>query len=226
MLDEARAHPSSPAPLAALDWDDTCFHGDISESALAHLQSQTDAPLVSEYEEQCRSDLRAAYVGLVHTLVAGRTPDEVTALAEATLAEALASGRIRWRPCMNELVRGLFDSGFEVCVITASPEGLVRPLAARLGIPEHAVIGMRSALDVDGRYLPRLAAPPTHFEGKLAALRSQHGRGPVFAAGDSESDAPMMQSARYALLLDRGQPALQARAAARRWFTHHGERDR
>jgi phosphoserine phosphatase len=119
---------------------------------------------------------------------------------------------------MRELVWGLRRAGWEVWVVTASPEVLVQAVAEHLGFPPDRVIGMRSVLGPDGRYLPRLRGAVTFREGKLEAIRSHIGSEPGFAAGDSLSDEPMMAAARRALLVDRGAEGLRTRALERGWW--------
>lgn len=213
-------------PLAALDFDQTCIRGDVSEAALALLARRTGLDLVGRYEEECRLDLRTAYVDLVATLVAGRTEREVRQLALDTLREGEQTGQLGIREPMRELVWALQRHGWEVWVVTASAEALVQAVAERMGIPPDRVVGMRSPLQDDGRYGVEVSEPVTYREGKLTALRRVAGRHPVFAAGDSRSDQPMMAAARYALLLDRGDEGLRADAERAEWWIQSGERIR
>ncbi len=204
--------------VAVLDWDETCIHGDISETLLAILAADRGEDLVEAYQAECREDLRTAYVNLVHTLVAGRTEREARALALRALREGQAMGRLAIRETMRELVWALQRHEWDVWVITASPEVLVQAVAEQYGIPPGRVVGMRSVVGTDGRYLPRLHDPITYKEGKVLAFLSAAGGDPTFVAGDSRSDAPLMQRARYALLLDRGDDGLRTEAEARGWW--------
>lgn len=212
--------------LAALDFDQTCAWGDVSETALALLARRTGRDLVGEYEAECRVDLRKAYVDLVGTLVAGRTEREARQLALDALFEGERDGHLGVREPMRELVWALQRHGWEVWVVTASAEVLVQAVAERMGIGPDRVIGMRTPLLPDGRYGSEVAEPVTYREGKLDALRMATGRDPDFAAGDSRSDQPMMAAARYALLLDRGDAGLRADAELAGWWIQPGERIR
>ncbi|MEQ1504310.1 MAG: HAD-IB family phosphatase, partial [Myxococcota bacterium] len=207
--------------LAALDFDKTCLTGDVSETLLARLAAASGRDLVGEYEAACAVDLRAAYVDLVPTLIAGRTEAEIRALALATFRSGMAV-----REPIRELVWAMHRGGWEVWVVTASAEVVVQPVAEQLGIHPHRVLGMRSPVGPDGRFVPVVTEPITYREGKLAAIRAATGADPTFAAGDSRSDAPMMAAARYALLLDHGDPALRDEAAARGWWVEPEERIR
>ncbi|MCB9684449.1 MAG: HAD-IB family phosphatase [Alphaproteobacteria bacterium] len=203
---------------AVFDFDQTILHGDISEALLAELAARRGEPLVAVYEEACSRDLRTAYVELVHTLVAGRTEPESRRLAQATFATGVRSGALRIRPAMRELVWALQRLGWEVWVVTASPEVLVQAVAEHIGVPPNRVVGMRSEVGEDGRYLARVLDPVTFGEGKLQAVRAHVGADPTFAAGDSVSDEPMMAAARHALLVDRGHDPLRDRARRRGWW--------
>jgi HAD superfamily phosphoserine phosphatase-like hydrolase len=201
---------AGPPGVAAFDCDRTLIHGDISETALADLATATGRPLVAEYEARCRKDKLAAYVELVHLLMAGRTEAEARALADRTLRRHHA---LRPREAFRELVWALHRRGWEVWVISASPETLVQAVAERFGIHPHRVIGMRSAVDDHGRFQPELIPPATWREGKVAALRDLPAV-PALAVGDSEGDLPMMRASRAALLVDLDTEEVRSEAQA------------
>lgn len=208
---------TAPGP-AVFDFDQTILRGDISESMLSDLAARRGEPLVAVYEEACMRDLRTAYVELVHTLVAGRTEPEARRMAQSTFEAGVRGGHLGIRPAMRELVWALQRLGWEVWVVTASPEVLVQAVAELVGVHPSRVVGMRSEVGPDGRYLPRVLDPVTFAEGKLEAVRAHVGADPTFAAGDSVSDEPMMVAARHALLVDRGHEALRDRARSRGWW--------
>ncbi len=204
--------------LAVFDFDQTVLWGDISETLLARLAAASGEPLVREYEEACARDLRAAYVELVHTLVAGRTEREARRLAQETFALGRREGTLGIRPAMRELAWAMRRHGWELWVVTASPQVLVQAVAEHVGFAPDRVVGMRSEVGPDGRFLPRLNDVVTFMEGKLEAIRKATGADPVFAAGDSVSDEPMMAASRHALLVDRGAEGLRTRARERGWW--------
>jgi HAD superfamily phosphoserine phosphatase-like hydrolase len=213
-------------PVAALDFDRTCLVGDVSEYLLRLIDERTGRGLVDEYEAQCRQDLRSAYVRLVSTLIGGRTEAEARGMALEALSIGERRGHLEIREPIRELVWALHRHGWDVWIVTASPEVLVQALAERMGIHPDRVVGMRSPLGGDGRYAPIVTDPITFREGKVEALRAAAGRDPVFAAGDSGSDAPLLGTARYALLLDHGDPELRAEGEARGWWIEPGGRIR
>lgn len=201
-------------PVAALDLDHTCLIGDVSETLLALLDEASPLDLVGGYAAACAADLRTAFVELVFTLLEGRTEAEGRALAERALDEGARRGILAVRPALRELVAALHQFGWEVYVVSASPEVLVQAAAARVGIPEGRVIGMRPAIGPDGRYSRPIQEPIPFREGKLELVTRASGRRPTLAIGDSTFDLPLLVGAARALLLDRGDAALRAEALA------------
>ncbi|MGB8645923.1 MAG: haloacid dehalogenase-like hydrolase [Anaerolineae bacterium] len=119
---------------------------------------------------------------------------------EGTRIEILQG--IRVRPEMQELVRVMQQVGWQVWVISASPQWVVEPFAELYGIPANRVVALRRAL-VDGR-MTRAVEPPVSFsDGKLDAYRmfvDAH-RPPWFAAGDSVYDWKLLEWAEGGRLL-------------------------
>ena len=216
--------PGGPPLLAALDFDETCIFGDISETLLAILAEERSEALVDSYNEACRADMRRAYIDLVTTLVGGRTEREARDLALKALSIGGKRSRIGIREEMRELVWALQRHGWEIRVITASAEPLVQAVAERMGIHPNHVHGMRPPLQPDGRYGQGVLSPVPYREGKLEVLRLAAGRDPDFAAGDSRSDAALMAAAKRALLWDRGDIDLRSEASARGYWIAQGRR--
>jgi len=210
-------HDPLRPPIAAFDWDDTSIHGDISHELLELLDHEDPRGRVEEYRRHCDRDLYGAYRQLVHTLVAGRTPEEVARLAERALARGLERGTLALRPEMHALVSELQAEGWWVRVVTASPTPVVRPLARRYGIPPEHVLGIRSAVD-GGRFLPQLVDPVPIAGGKMDTLLDHTERSPLFTTGDSWSDHALMSVSRYVLLHHRGDDSLLQEARQRGWW--------
>lgn len=219
---DADGHDPLRPPIAVFDWDDTSMHGDISHETLDLLEERDPRGRVDAYHAACAQDLYGAYRELVHTLVAGRTFEEVRRLAEDALERGTARGSVRLRPGMAALVASLQASGWWVRVVTASPTALVQPLASRYGIPPEHVLGMRSRME-RGRYLPELEEPVPIASGKLDVLRAHAGRDPLFTTGDSRSDHALMDASRYVLLRHKGDEGLRDEATDRGWWILHPE---
>jgi HAD superfamily phosphoserine phosphatase-like hydrolase len=184
-------------PLATFDWDNTCITGDIGEAVLEDL----GADLVAEYDRRCAIDKHDAYAWCAYQ-VAGRTAADAEALADRAIDARLANGRMRLRPEIIGLMRALERHGFEIWIVSASEERLVRAFAPRYGIARDRVIGMRLA-EEGGVLQPRLDGPNTYRQGKVDAIDLRIGRRPVFAAGDAETDLEMLESAGHRLFLDK-----------------------
>jgi phosphoserine phosphatase len=111
-------------------------------------------------------------------------------------------------PEVRALIRALLEHGWEVFVVTASPEETIRPVIAHWGLPEERVIGMRLERGAEDRLLPHIVEPYPVRGGKVAALARVCDRPLRFALGDSWGDLELLKSAERAALFDRGNAEL------------------
>lgn len=206
-----------PRPLAAFDWDNTCIRGDIGEGWMIHLD-RDGGDRMGTYERMCKEQGKPVGYAWCAFQIAGWTPADLQAEVSALIAAGLADGRFRVRPEMRDLIGAMRDSGWEVRVVSASAEPLVRAFAPHYGIPADDVIGMRVDIGPDGRYLPALAGPLTFRAGKVEAIEAFAGRRPTFAAGDTETDIELLESAKYRLLMDAGGSSARPSADAGGWW--------
>lgn len=175
-----------------------------------------------------------AYAWLAQ-LQAGHTPAAIRAFARAAYNQnasapigsvqtvgskrgVTAWGRIYDQ--MNDLVGALSVNGFDVWIVSASPQFVIEPVAERLGVGAEHVIGIRTVIR-DGKTTATLQgcggiadgpdAPIPFDTGKRcwlnkvvfrmpdgAAQREPNpdpSKRPVFAAGDSDTDIAFMQDA-------------------------------
>ncbi|MHA7653013.1 haloacid dehalogenase-like hydrolase [Mycobacterium sp. ML4] len=178
-------------------------------------------------------------------ILAGWTDSDITAFATAARQENLdapqsaeqsvgstrQTGWVRYYSQMRDLVGTLQANGFDVRVISASPEVVVRVWAADVGIPADRVMGVLTEHDGD-LVTPRLVLcggePSMPFnEGKRCRVNQQvlsiqgpaafepapQQRRQVFAAGDSDGDATFVSDATaLRLVLNRNQIELMCRA--------------
>ena len=202
-----------PAAGCALDWDETCMTGDIS---LAMTLDRPDGEAIARtYDERERVDLRGAWRWLTGTLLEGRTPEAIADEARATLARHQALSVV---PEMRDLTHALVARGWEVWVVTGSPQAVVAAIAPQLGLPPERVLGMDCTLAASGQYTNEVREPITEGPGKLELLR-QHTSTPLgLAAGDRPSDAWLLREASTALVIDRGDPVLKTEAERRGWL--------
>lgn len=125
---------------------------------------------------------------------------------------------VRVRPALHRLIRQLQSTGFDVWVISATNQWTVDAVAPTFGISPNKVVGNRCAV-VDDRITDRREGPTTWRQGKVDAIDTFIGRRPVFAIGDTWTDLEMLDAAsELAILIDRGDPKLQAEADARGWL--------
>lgn len=183
-------------------------------------------------------------------LLAGYTPQQVTAFARAARQENLAApagsrqsvgtqsvtGWVRYYDQMRDLVRTLERAGFDVRVVSASPEPVVRVWAQALGLRQEKVIGVRNAIHA-GKLTSHLSGCGgsgtdtviTYIEGKrcfinrdILGLPDTEGFQPapadrrqVLAAGDSDTDVTFVGDATgLRLAINRNQAELMCHAYA------------
>ncbi len=99
-------------------------------------------------------------------------------------------------PPMRDLISLLRKNGFEVWIISASPEAMYRPFLSRaLGIPVTNVIGVKSVVH-GGRITGTIVQPVPQDQGKKEAVETFVQETPLFAAGNSRGDREMIESSR------------------------------
>lgn len=221
--------------------------------------------LVSVYTNGETRSHAAAFAGYNHRrmkptdawaaqLLAGWTDADVTGFAtaarqenlnaalnaEQTVGSTQQTAWVRYYPQMRDLIGALQANGFDVRIVSASPEPVVRVWAADLGIGADRVMGVRT--DHDGGVLTsRLALcggePSMPFnEGKRCRVNEQlfgiagaaafdqlpEPRRQAFGAGDSDGDVTFTSDATaLRLAINRNQIELMCRAydnADGRWL--------
>jgi len=97
---------------------------------------------------------------------------------------------------MRDLIALLKKNGFEVWIVSASPEVMYRPFLSReLGIPATNVIGVKSVVR-GGRITGTIVLPVPQDQGKKEAVETFVQEAPLFAAGNSRGDREMIESSR------------------------------
>lgn len=219
-LDELATTPGRR--VAVFDWDDTTIEGDLSLAMMRRVDRETGTTWHDTYFALLEAHGRPVAYPQITRWWAGWTPEGLRERFAALVEPILAAGEVRWRDDMVALVHALRVRGVEVLVVTASPALLVAQMAARLGLGEDAILGMRLVVGPDGRFTDEVVEPQTWGDGKRVAVLARLGRGPDFVAGDSSSDAPMMRIADRALLVDGHDAGLRAEAIARGWWIQSG----
>lgn len=195
--------------------------------------SGTTAAGVAGWTAPLTATMNAQYAWVAQ-LLAGYTPDEVRGFATAAYeqnsavtvgatqpigsnTDVAANGFVEIYEQMDDLIGALQDSGFDVWVLTASPQNVVEPLAEMVGVGRDRVIGIRSKL-VGGKLTANLQdcgnaaanSVITYDRGKRCWInkvifnepaQSQMARNPdprkrpVFVLGDSDTDLAMLLDA-------------------------------
>jgi haloacid dehalogenase-like hydrolase len=145
---------------------------------------------------------------------------------------------------MRDLVGALAAAGFDVWIVSASPQHVTEVVAAEVGIAPDHVVGIRNEVGPGGRlgeHLESCGVAPadsvvTYDRGKRcfinqvifhapaaeALSKADPRRRQVFAAGDSDTDVAFVQDATdLKLVIDRNRVALMCNAhsnAGRRWL--------
>ncbi|MFF9196274.1 haloacid dehalogenase-like hydrolase [Streptomyces sp. NPDC014779] len=195
-------------------------------------------------------------------LLHGWSAREVRAFAAAARAENLAApqgatqrvgsaevtGWVRYYPQQLDLIRTLKTAGFDVWIVSASPEPVVEAWSAAAGVDAAHTVGIRNTTTADGRLTSHLEGCGTVRDGEDETIPYIDGkrcwinqdvlgvRGPaaervqpparrqVLAAGDSDTDVSFLRDATgLRLVLNRNKNELMCRAyddADGRWLVN------
>jgi hypothetical protein len=202
--------------------------------------------------------MNEAYAWLAR-LLGGHTPAEVQGFARAAYAENAGAAEgatqtvgshtgvaawVRIYPTMRDLVGALQANGFDVWIVSASPQNVTEVVAHEVGIDADHVIGIRNAPAADGKlgyHLEDCGDGPqdsvmTFDRGKRCFInkvifrqpktvqlpRADAAHRPTFSAGDSDTDVAFVQDAtELKLVINRNKPQLMCNAysnAGHRWL--------
>jgi phosphoserine phosphatase len=121
--------------------------------------------------------------------LSGMTVEEVERMGEDCFHEKFQQ---KIYPQMRELLADLKAYGFEIWVLSASPEILYQQfIHEELGIPVDRIIGVKSVIKND-TITNTLVMPVPQDEGKAQALETFIKAKPLFVAGNSRGDMEMM----------------------------------
>ena len=96
---------------------------------------------------------------------------------------------------MQALVKNLLAHGFEVWVVTGSPEAMYQQfLSKQLGIPMRQVVGVRAVIH-GGKVTDRIIQPVTQDHGKKEAIETFIQARPLLVGGNSRGDKEMIEYA-------------------------------
>ena len=146
------------------------------------------------------------------------------------------NGWLRIYDQQKDLIAALHSRGYDVWIITASPQDVIATAAAMVGVPADHVIGIRSMVDASGKLttsfegcggvpdgqhdiIPYIEGKRCYVNkvvfgatGATAWERRPDGQRWVLAAGDSDSDVEFLRDATYKLALNRNKGDLMCHA--------------
>ena len=121
--------------------------------------------------------------------LSGMTPEEIEMMGYNCYYK---SYRGKMYPEMKELIGNLKEYGFEVWVISASPEILYQKFVSEeLGICPTHVIGAKTAVE-NGRATGKVIPPLPQDDGKAHAIETFIKAKPLIVGGNSRGDMDMM----------------------------------
>lgn len=98
-------------------------------------------------------------------------------------------------PEMKALLRNLEDFGFEVWILSASPELLYQQFCnEQLGLPVDRILGVKSRVADGNIVTDELVYPVSQDEGKADVVRTFIKAEPLFVGGNSRGDLEMMNT--------------------------------
>ncbi|GAA4806603.1 hypothetical protein GCM10023231_39750 [Olivibacter ginsenosidimutans] len=121
--------------------------------------------------------------------LAGLTPDEVKTIGKNCFHEKYQR---KFYPEMRELLANLQAYGFEIWVLSASPELLYQQFVQEnLGIPADRILGVKSVVN-QHKVTDQLVYPIPQDAGKADAIQTFIKARPLFVGGNSRGDLEMM----------------------------------
>src|SRR5699024_4010137 len=121
--------------------------------------------------------------------LSGMTVEEVKQLGEEYFHKKYQN---KIYPQMREFIANLEEYGFEIWIISASPELLYEGfLGKELGIPNDRILGVRSTIQ-DNIVTDEVVYPVPQDEGKADVIQTFIKAKPLIASGNSRGDMEMM----------------------------------
>ena len=156
--------------------------------------------------------------------------------ATQTIAGRSLNGWLRIYDQSKDLIEVIKSQGYDVWVITASPQDVIQTFAPMVGINADHVIGIRSKTDSAGKLTYKFEGCGTvpddnqqmisYIQGKrcwvnkvvfgdttAAAMQKRpDGKRWYFAAGDSDTDIEFLRDAQYRLVINRNKTEIMCHA--------------
>lgn len=187
--------------VAVFDFDGTLF-GQVPH----YLADEAVYQYASDHYQGKNDSLSRVKSDIINKLATGDNVGtdyvkrRIDFLSGLTVAEVENIGKRSFRdkyqlkiyPEMRELLSNLEDYGFEIWVLTASPELLYQGFAHEsLGIPKDRILGVRSVIR-NGVVTDEIVQPVPQDAGKADAIQTFIKAQPLFVGGNSRGDMEMM----------------------------------
>ncbi|MBV8761556.1 MAG: haloacid dehalogenase-like hydrolase [Deltaproteobacteria bacterium] len=224
----------------------TATNHDCADEILSIYDNETTRAGTAAWRQGNMRRLEPAFAWTPQ-LMAGYTHAEVQAETSAMLAVELAAapdttqtigtttenGWLRIYDQQKDLIGAAQSRGYDVYIITASPQDVIQTAAAMVGVPADHVVGIRSKTDANGKLttsfegcgdVPDGGDVIPYVQGKRcyvnkvvygdtgAVAWQRHLDRQWFAAGDSDSDVEFVRDARYHLAINRNKADLMCHA--------------
>jgi phosphoserine phosphatase len=183
--------------VAVFDGDGTVFgqvpHYLADECLYQHAEAHPDRRPELVQAMASKVNVSIPYVQDRVRYLAGLSLQEVRSLGVQCFRAHYAD---KFYPPMQALVAALAAHGFEVWVVTGSPEALYQQfIADGLGIPMGRVLGVKSVIR-HGLVTDEIVAPVPQDAGKLEAIETFIQERPLLVGGNSRGDREMIESSR------------------------------
>ncbi len=155
-------------------------------------------PLALSGVDRSRRDVAKA--AILRTVLHDRAVVEVASAADEHANELVPNGL---NHPVHRRLRKHVDLGHRVIIASASPRFIVEPLARLLGASSIVCTELESQ---EGRYSGELAGPNMRSLAKRDAVMHLLGRRPDVAYGNLPDDLPLLEAAREAWVIHRGEP--------------------
>lgn len=195
LLEELEAHleTCSGTQYAAFDADGTCWFNDVGREVFLH-QCQNIYKGLWTWDDYVKREVEDVENALwwMAEINAGRTPEEVI---QDAIDTANTRKSLQLVPSTQKLISFLKEKKVEVYIVTASVAWAVVPAALELGIERSHILGVETALDLQGKITTNRHIPLTWTHGKAEAiLKTTKGQAPILCSGNSISDLPLLET--------------------------------
>ncbi|MBD5172630.1 MAG: haloacid dehalogenase-like hydrolase [Bacteroidales bacterium] len=124
--------------------------------------------------------------------LSGLTADQIQAMGNDMFHQKYQN---KMYPEMKALIANLENFGFEVWILSASPELLYQRFCAeQLGLPADRILGVKSRVGEGNVVTDELVFPVSQDEGKADVVRTFIKADPLFVGGNSRGDLEMMNT--------------------------------